>query len=146
MTRNRTAFLALVLMTLCGCTTSTKPVTPPAPANPPQVQVLGYARLASAAVNTATDALVSLCVPKPPVIDLGTCNVVKTDLQTAVGVIEQITVEANRVPDLETWAAARVNIAAIAAKAVVHSTVKDPGLQADLDSLALLIQQIKGVK
>ena len=150
--KSGTGTVVVVLLTfslalaLSRCTTTKAPVTPPAPANPPQVQVLGYARLASAAVNTATDALVSLCVPKPPVIDLGTCNVVKADLQTIVGVIGQVTIEANRVPDLELWATARVNIAAIAAKAVIHSTVKDLGLQADLNSLVGLIQNIVGVQ
>jgi hypothetical protein len=144
--RPRSAFLTLAALTLAACTATTHPVTPPAPANPPQVQVLNYARLASAAVNASTDVLVSLCVPKPSIMDLGTCNVIKTDLQAFVSVIGQVTAEANRVPDLEDWPTARANIAVIGARAVIHSTVKDAGLQADLNSLAGLIQQIKAVQ
>ena len=147
--RGAVAFAVLLVLSLAlsGCTTSAPIATPAAPAaDPPQITVLKYAQLAAAAGNTAAHVLAALCTSKPPVIDLGTCNTVKADLITIKGAVDQIVVEANRVPATETWAAARVNIALIAAGSTVHATVADASLQADITSLLGLVRQIVGVQ
>jgi hypothetical protein len=144
------AVLLVLSLGLCGCTTgaSTPIATPAAPAavDPPQITVLKYAQLAAASGNTAAHVLAALCTSKPPVIDLGTCNTVKTDLIAIKGAVDQIVVEANKVPATETWVAARINIALIAAGATVHATVADASLQADITGLLGLVRQIVGVQ
>jgi len=144
------SFIGMLVITLflCSCTSPViKQTTPAAPAAaPPQVQVLKYAQLATAAGDTAAHVLVALCTSKPPVIDLGTCNVVKTDLITVKNAVDQIVVEANKVPAQEPWAKARINIALIAASATVHATVQDPTLQSDIAGLMSIVRQIVGVQ
>jgi hypothetical protein len=145
--RTRSAFLTLAALTLAACTATTHPVTPPAPAIAPQVQVLQYAQLATAAGDTAAHVLVALCTSKPPVIDLTTCNTVKSDLIQIKNVVDQIVVEANKVPAIEPWTTARINIGLIAASAAVHATVQDATLQSDLTGLLSIVrQQIVGVQ
>jgi hypothetical protein len=151
---NRLAFtatcVAVVVLSgaLTGCPAANT-TTPAAPANPPQVQVLQYAQLATAAGYTAADVLVALCVPpagSTAALDLGTCNQIKTDLLKIQTGVNQIVVEANKVPGTETWAQARVNIVAIGANMVITTSVANPTLQADLVGLAALVQQIMGVQ
>jgi hypothetical protein len=152
---NRLAFtatcVAVVVLSgaLTGCPAANT-TTPAAPANPPQVQVLQYAQLASAAGDTTAHVLVVLCTPQAPAttptLDLGTCNQIKTDLLKIQTGVNQIVVEANKVPGTETWAQARVNIVAIGANMVITTSVANPTLQADLVGLAALVQQIMGVQ
>ena len=143
-----TAILAGLCLTT-GCPAANT-ITPAAPANPPQVQVLQYAQLASAAGDTTAHVLVVLCTPQAPAttptLDLGTCNQIKTDLLKIQTGVNQIVVEANKVPGTETWAQARVNIVAIGANMVITTSVANPTLQADLVGLAALVQQIMGVQ
>jgi hypothetical protein len=136
-------FCAILLV---SCVHNTTPTTPTAPTDPPQITVLKYAQLAAASGDTAAHVLAALCTSKPPVIDLGTCNAVKTDLITVKIAVDQIVVEANKVPATETWASAHINIAMIAAGVVIHTTVSDANLQADITSLMGLIRQIVGVQ
>lgn len=134
----------LVMSGGIGCKSNT--ATPVAPADPPQVTVLKYAQLAAASGDTAAHVLVALCTPTPPVIDLGTCNTVKTDLLTIKSAVDQIVVEANKVPNTKTWAVARVNIALIAANVTLGVTVTNESLQTDITNLEGLIKQIVGVQ
>ena len=136
---------ALLVMTgQIGCKTNT--ATPAAPADPPQVTVLKYAQLATASGDTAAHVLVALCTSTPPVINIGTCRTVKADLLTIKSAVDRIVVEANKVPDTESWAKARVNIAPILANVTLGATVSDPSLQADITALESLIKQIAGVQ
>ena len=145
-TTTLSVLLALALA-LCGCTTTAKSGTPPAPAVAPQVQVLQYAQLATEAGDTAAHVLVALCTSKPPVIDLMTCNTVKSDLIQIKNVVDQIVVEANKVPSGEPWTTAHINIGLIAASAAVHAAVQDATLQSDLTGLLSIVrQQIVGVQ
>lgn len=132
---------------LTGCPAST---TPAAPANPPQVQVLQYAQLASAAGDTTAHVLVALCVPlsptTPAALDLGTCNQVKTVLLKAKTFVDAATAEANKVPSTEPWSTARINIALAGVGVALPASVNSPELQTDLNSLGTLVNQILGVK
>ena len=142
------SILLALTLALVGCTSPViKQTTPPAPAVAPQVQVLQGAQLAAAAGNTAAHVLVALCTSKPAVIDLTTCNSVKTDLIAIKNAVDQIVVEANKVPATEPWTTARINIALIAASATIHATVQDATLQSDLAYLLSIVrQQIVGVQ
>ena len=90
--------------------------------------------------------LVALCTSKPPVIDLGSCNVVKNDLLAAKTAVDQIVVEANKVPAVEPWSTARINIAFIAASVGSHATLQDSTLQADVKTVFDIFRQIVGVQ
>ena len=142
---------AILTMGLCltGCPAAST-TTPAAPANPPQVQVLQYAQLATAAGDTAAHVLVALCVPQPPAtttaLDLATCNQVKTDLLTIKSAVDQIVVEANKVPAIEPWTTARINIAMIGANVTLGAVVPNPALQSDVAGLEGFIKQILGVQ
>ena len=141
------AIVAILFMTT-GCP-GAGTGTPAAPADPPQVQVLKYAQLATASGDTASHVLVALCVPQPPqqaVLDLTTCNQVKTVLLTVKTFVDRATVEANKVPATESWAVARINIAVAAASIANVATVNNPALQTDLDSLNAVVKQILGVQ
>ena len=137
--------MAAAILVMTGCPAANTS-TPAAPADSPQVTVLKYAQLAATSGDTAAHVLAALCTPTPPVIDLGTCNSVKADLLTIKGAVDQITVEANKVPATETWAVARVNIAFIAASVTLGATVPNAALQTDITSLEGLIKQITGVQ
>ena len=139
-------FACMVLTTGCPAANTT---TPAAPADPPQVQVLKYAELATASGDTAAHVLVALCEPQPPtqpVLDLGTCNQVKTVLLAIKSFVDQSVVEANKVPATETWATARINIALAGASIANVATVNNPALQNDLNALVALVKQIQGVQ
>jgi hypothetical protein len=71
---------------------------------------------------------------------------VKTDLLTIKSAVDQIVVEANKVPNTKTWAVARVNIALIAANVTLGVTVTNESLQTDITNLEGLIKQIVGVQ
>ena len=137
--------MAAAILVMAGCPAANTS-TPSAPADPPQVTVLKYAQLAAASGDTASHVLVALCTSTPPVIEIGTCRTVKADLLTIKGAVDQIVVEANKVPAVEPWSTARINIALIAANVTLGATVPDPSLQSDITALEGLIKQIVGVQ
>jgi hypothetical protein len=141
------ACLIVLVLLLGGCVASapTVPGTPAVP-TPPQVTVVQYANLATAAGDTAARVLVALCTPTPPALDLVTCNKVKTDLMTVKSAVDQIVAEANKVPTIETWAVARVNIAAITATAAANAATGNTALDSDITSLLSLVKQIAAVQ
>jgi hypothetical protein len=145
----RTIIFVLLALTLvlCGCTTATAPVTPPAPTTmPPQFQVVQYAEAATAAGDTTSHVLAALCTGQTAVLDLGTCNQVKNVLLTVKTFVDQATAEANKVPNQEPWSTARINIALDAASIATAATVNNPALQSDLDALMNIVKQIWGVQ
>ena len=157
--RTRSAFLALaalVALTLAACTTTTAPVTPPAPAIAPQVQVLQYANAAAAGGNLAAHVLVALCVPpagQTAAMDLVRCNQVSDALKALKAFVDVATAEANKVqtavtagtPAAYPWTLARVNIAVAGIKITTMATVSDPALQADIKNLTDSVANILGV-
>ena len=147
--RNRLFTLAVICLILGGCAAKTTTIgTPPVP-NPPEVTVLQYAQVAQAAGLTASSLLVSLCVvnpPQTPPLDLVTCNKVKNGLLTVKSAVDQIVVEANKVPGIETWAQARINIAAIIATATVNAATGNTALDQDIAAVAAAVKLIQGVQ
>jgi PBP1b-binding outer membrane lipoprotein LpoB len=145
--RNRLFTLAAICLILGGCAakTTTTGTTPAAP-TPPQVTVLQYAQVAQAAGDTAARVLVALCTTTPPTVNLTTCNQAKTGLLTVKGAVDQIVAEANKVPGSETWAVARVNIAAIGATATVNAATGNTALDQDIAAVAAAVKLIMGVQ
>ena len=155
--RPRSAFLVMAALALVGCTTTKAPVTPPAPAMAPQVQVLQIANTAAAGGDLAAHVLVALCVPpagQTAAMDLVTCNKASTVLKAIKAFVDVATAEANKVqaavmagnPAAYPWSVARVNIAAAAIKITTMATVTDPALQADIKQLTDSVASILGVK
>jgi hypothetical protein len=149
--------LLVAALALCGCTTSTKPVTPPAPAIAPQLQVLQAANVAAAGGNLSAHVLVTLCVPpagQAAAMDLVTCNKVSTALKAIKTFVDTVTIEANKVQSAVTagtpaaypWSVARINIAAAAIKITTMAAVSDPILQADINALTDQVAKILGVQ
>jgi hypothetical protein len=135
----------LLMLSACAGTTATTGTTP-TPPMPPQVTVLQYAQVATASGDTAARVLVALCTPTPPVISLTTCNQVKNDLLKVKVAVDQIVVEANKVPTTETWAVARVNIATIGATAAVNAATGNTALDQDIAAVAAAVKLILGVQ
>ena len=145
--RNRLFSLGLICLILGGCAAKTATTgTTPAVPNPPQVTVLQYAQVAQAAGDTAARVLVALCTTTPPTVNLTTCNQVKNDLLTVKSAVDQVVVEANKVPGSETWAVARVNIAAIGATAAVNAATGNTALDQDIAAVAAAVKLILGVQ
>jgi hypothetical protein len=153
----KTTLCVLLALVLCGCTTATAPVTPPAPAVAPQVQVLQAASVAASGGDLVAHVLVALCVPpagQAAAMDLVTCNKVSTALKTIKVFVDTATAEANNVqnavmagnPAAYPWSVARVNIAVAAIKITAMATVSDPTLQADIKSLTDSVTSILGVQ
>jgi hypothetical protein len=137
--------LMLVLIGCAGSTTGT--TTPAAPANPPNVTVLGYIQLGSTLDNTAAHALLVLCTTQPgataPVLDSGTCAQVSTYLQAAVAFFEAAKSEAS---STDTWAVMKVKIAALAATVATNTAISDPTLKQEIAGLQSIVTQILGVQ
>jgi len=148
MTKRKQLFsLAAICLILGGCAAKTTTTgTTPAVPTPPQVTVVQYAQVATAAGDTASRVLVALCTTTPPTVDLVTCNKVKTDLLAIKAAVDQIVTEANKVPGSETWAVARVNIAAIGATATVNAATGNTALDQDIAAVAAAVKLIMGVQ
>lgn len=138
-----------ICLSLAGCAatsaTTTPGTTPPVP-TPPQVTVLQYAQLATASGDTIAHELVALCTSTPPAVNLTTCNQIKTGLLTVKAAVDQIVVEANKVPATESWPVARANIATIGATAAINAATGNTSLDTDIKSLSGFIQLILGVQ
>ena len=145
--RNRLFTLAAIFLILGGRAAKTTTIgTTPAVPNPPQVTVLQYAQVAQAAGDTAARVLVALCTTTPPTVNLTTCNQVKTQLLNIKGAVDQVVVEANKVPGSETWAVARVNIATIGATSAVNAATGNTALDQDIAAVAAAFKLILGVQ
>ena len=139
--------LLLPLLFVLGCN-APAPDTPgaPLPPDPPVVRVLKLTQLGAVTVNTAAHTLKVLCAPLPPAtpaLDSATCSNTAVYLRTAAGAFDKI-VLATGTPD--EWPAMRLKIVAIAGTAVTASVVKDPALQAQINSIQSLVLQILEVK
>ena len=163
--KHKRLYAALVAMAalLAGCAakTTTTGTTPTAP-NPPQITVLQYTQVGSAAVNTASHALLALCIPAPgqtkASLDPTTCNQVKLWLLTlscppgktagnitcpaSGGIFDAVATEAS---SSDTWSVMKVKIATIIGSAAVATAVGDPTLQADISGIQSIFTQILGV-
>ena len=140
----RKLILLLPLLFVLGCN-APAPDTPAAP-DPPVVRVLKLTQLGAVTVNTAAHTLKVLCAPLPPAtpaLDSATCSNTAVYLRTAAGAFDKI-VLATGTPD--EWPAMRLKIVAIAGTAVTSSVVKDPALQAQINSIQSLVLQILEVK
>jgi hypothetical protein len=140
------AALAVIALALTACPGSTT-TTPAAPANPPQVTVLGYIQLGSTLANTAAHAQLVLCTAQPgataPVLDTGTCSQVSTYLQAAVSFFEAAKSEAS---STDTWAVMKIKIAALAATVATNTAISDPTLKQEIAGLQSAVTQILGVQ
>ena len=141
-----TAGLAVACLIISSCAVRATTGTTPAVPTPPQVTVVQYAQVAQASGDTASRVLVALCTPTPPTVDLVTCNKVKTDLLAVKAAVDQIVTEANKVPGTETWAVARVNIAAIGVTATVNAATGNTALDQDIAAVAAAVKLIMGVQ
>lgn len=143
----RKFILLLPLLFLLGCNAPV-PDTPgaPLPADPPVVKVLKLTQLAAVTTNTAAHTLKVLCVPLPPAtpaLDPMTCSNTKVYLLEAANTFDKI-VLITGTPD--TWPVMRLKIIGVVGTAVTTSTVKDPALQAQINSIQNLVLQILEVK
>lgn len=141
----RLKLIAIVIAVgLVGCR-APSPDTPVVPV-PPVVTLMKVTTQAAQADQTAAHLLKQLCQPLPPetpTLDSHTCSVTAVYLRKAASTFDKIILVANG-PD--EWPAIRAKVAFIAADAVTSMTVKDPKLQAALDSLQVLVAAILEVK
>ena len=137
--------IPLLLLLGCGPKNITTPGTPPPPV-PPVVTLLKITTQAAQADQTAAHLLDQVCYPAPPAtptLDTHTCSVVAVYLRATANAIDRVILEANG-PD--EWPAIKVKVPLIMVDTVTSIVVKDPKLQAAIDSLQVLLQAILGVK
>ena len=139
-TKALTVALALaVALSLAGCHKTVATGVPTSP-TPPQVTVAQYCQLGAHSAALASDTLIALW--NAGKVNSDTFNRTRTYIKTADAVFRDVSSEA---ASADTWPVMRLKIAGIGARAGIASTVSDPALQAQLNGIVQMIQNILGV-
>ena len=135
------ALALLLALSLAGCHKTVATGVPAVP-EAPQVQVARYCDAGVSTAALASDTLILLW--NSGKMNADTFNRTREYIHRANAVFRDVSAEAASLVD--SWPVMRLKIAGILARAGIASTVSDPALQAQLNTLVLKLQQIGGVQ